>query len=151
MCVSNENIFSLIFSLLFKEFWLVVSNFCFHGFCDDKDYLNAVCTARENVQNFTLYICSGFPVVARDLPKLWIHREFPISYIGNLTSATNLYKKENNNFFFLLPHHLRNNSYYHAEASCLESISVVSGRWETWCIRSIISATVANNVVLRII
>lgn len=69
-CVSNANIFGLVFFLLFKEVRLIVSNFCFHAFCDDRDYLNAVFTAREKVQNFTLYIYSGFPVVARDLPKL---------------------------------------------------------------------------------
>lgn len=74
--MSNANIFGLIFFLLSKEFQLIISNFSFHGFCDDRDYLNAVFTARENVQNFALYVSSGFPVVARDLPKRWIPGNF---------------------------------------------------------------------------
>lgn len=103
LCVSNGNIFGLIFFLLFKEFWLIFSNFCFHGFCDDKDYLNAVGTARENVQYFKLYICSGFPVVARDLPKLWIHKEFPRSPMKSHISYKFI-KKEKNKFFFCFYH-----------------------------------------------
>lgn len=50
----------------------------------------------------------------------------------------------------LLPRHFRNKSYYPTGFQ-LETISVLSGGWETWCTQSIMSTTVANNVALKVL